>query len=273
MDLYNQTNKSAFLLMEAIEEEMTTSGDVLLYHGTLTGKDDVNIESFKKGIDVARGKGVGGQKAGFFVFGSQTQVRNHAISLVNPSFKKGEAVTGTPMVITLKFSKEDFNSENFDLDAEISYKRLINFFTVYWNKLLQKVPNKKIEFNTSEGQGYIDLGLSKFTSVEGRKLLGGEVLPRYQFIKLIGFINGEKYKWQGSTMMGASTTAEDGAIFDAVFHTLENYFPNETNKAEKILLNQILMKGGALKYVGAKKIIPFKIEVYEEKTKKWIDVR
>lgn len=114
-----------------------------LYHGTVVGKEQVNLRSFKsKGaMPMSGGYGQGG---GFFVYSDRNSARKQAVSISTgkgSSYRNDADNSGRPMVVTVEVTMEP---DQWDLDYELNYKLIMEYLLKNFDRVKDKLKSDHI---------------------------------------------------------------------------------------------------------------------------------
>lgn len=118
-----------------------------LFHGTNTGVNNSNIDSFKKNGINSGISGGHGQGHGFYAWTGDAAAKNHALQLVSKerSFVSNAVTDGMPMVV--KFVAGIHPSE-WEIDFELNYAVIRKF--IYDN--FDYIKNLALEFNVIDAE-------------------------------------------------------------------------------------------------------------------------
>ena len=210
----------------------------LLYHATLSGKDNSIVRSLSSGIDAKRSKGYG-QGAGFYLFDEKKRAIAHVQGLLEGKFDKQVPVEGEPIIVVVD---EPVTPVNFDIDYE-----------VYGQKFIEFMLDNKDFFNSVKDQ-LEGMHTSQITSfgVSSPKRI------RYE-LKTIGgrdvvVLHADTSR-TSLTPESTEISAERGAHIALIAANLSQSYPEKFLEFERLYLP----KATALKYTGPK-IQPLRIE-------------
>lgn len=114
-----------------------------LYHGTVTGREQYNLRSFKtKGASpMSGGYGQGG---GFFVYSDKNSARKQAVSISTgrgSSYRNDADNSGRPMVVTVETTMEP---DQWDLDYELNYRNVMEYLLKNFDRVKDKLKSDHV---------------------------------------------------------------------------------------------------------------------------------
>lgn len=129
--------------MEAKQMMMFSTRPRELYHGTVSGKDDSNLRSFKTKGAVSGISGGYGQGRGFFVYSDKNSARKQAVGIstgAGTSYRSSKE-SGRPMVVTVQSIMEP---EDWDLDYELNYKVVMDYLLRNFDAIKEKMQSDHV---------------------------------------------------------------------------------------------------------------------------------
>lgn len=207
-----------------------------LFHGTATGANNATLTSFKaNGVLPPSAESGHGQGGGFYLFSDFDSAARHAMSLKTKS-DAGTLTTladteGLPMVVQLNAS---MHPDDYDIDYEGNGRKIIAFIHDHANMFQNLLSGE---------QGGLERTFSR-PNADGVNMKG---------IKLGGI--GSLYDKGGDVM------PDEAAALSRIWRELKNHNP-EFDQAFKMAFFSDMKPGIAIKYVGDRKLNPYKIFVY-----------
>jgi hypothetical protein len=220
-----------------LKEDQKDSG--LLYHATLSGKNNEIVNSFiKNGADPTRAGGFG-QGKGFYLWSDKKDAQHYIKGLVHgmTGASKEEEVKGDPIIVVVD---TPITPQNFDIDYELYAKGFIGF--VENNLDYFKHHGEKLGIRTR----LLDKGLGidkKALNIPG----GSKMVARWD----------QRSSWESphqSEEYGIDVGI--GELLGAVAAKLHDFDPLKYEEFEKLALPT----ANAIKYNGEEKIWPLRIE-------------
>lgn len=115
-----------------------------LYHGTVTGRDNINLESFRKRGAMSGASGGYGQGKGFFVYTDKNSARKQAVGIstgMGASYRRDKENSGRPMIVTVEAVLEP---EDWDIDYELNYKNVMDYLLKNFDRVKEKLQSDHV---------------------------------------------------------------------------------------------------------------------------------
>ena len=204
------------------------------YHGTSSGENNENIESFKRGVNASIAQGYG-QGSGFYVWADKNDAIAHSRNFLSGS-------NGYPMIISVSCP---LSPENFDLDHEVMSSVTGQFIFGTWDSVFKRLP-----------EGSIQTEFGVISIADSKKNEGGTMT--FFFSRPDGRRKRKSYLPNTESDIGA------GQVFGSIFNSIQKNNPQAAVEFEKRAFQQVLSSGArvALKYVGAQTLPVSSIECF-----------
>lgn len=128
--------------LEARQMMLFSTAPRELYHGTVTGRNDANLKSFRSRGAVGMSKGYG-QSGGFFVYSSKESARRHAVGIATEkaSYRYHLDNSGRPMVVTVEAV---LDPDDWDIDYELNFKEVMEYLLKNFDAVKEKLQSDDI---------------------------------------------------------------------------------------------------------------------------------
>ena len=280
-----------WLIHEEHRYPSVAKGPFKLYHGTSTGKNNENVEEFRRGgaKPVGRGWGQGG---GFYAWTSLSQAKGHAKGALRGSFYTGAEHGGKPMVVVLQIPEIDF--EDWDIDLETHGGDLIAFASRNIKSLqkLGTIPiGKSLDYLKADAErgawddhdNWHSVDFSKFGTYHGGKQAA---IPVFRVPTKVGTdagdgepgVVGKTMGYEDPNFSSVEPTIgnTDALEFARSYYTFKDNFPEKHKRLEALWFNSEWKKSAlegkkalALKYTGSN-TLPVK-EIYVLEGDNWVE--
>ena len=293
----------SWLIHEEHRYPSVAKGPFKLYHGTSTGKNNENVEEFRRGgaKPVGRGWGQGG---GFYAWTSLSQAKGHAEGALRGGFTTGAEHGGKPMVVVLQIPEIDF--EDWDIDLETHGNDLIAFASRNIKSLqkLGTIPiGKSLDYLKADAErgvpaNSVQGGRDNWHSVDFSKFgtdHGGNkptAIPLLRVPMQVGTDGGDgepgvvgktmgytdpnytrqrKHIWGDMGETPNLLSSPDALEFARSYYTFKDNFPEKHKRLEALWFNSEWKKNKtlALKYTGSN-TLPVK-EIYVLEGDNWVE--
>lgn len=206
-----------------------------LYHGTNSGRNNVNVNQFKNGINTNKAHGYG-QGHGFYVFCDELSAKKHAFNIVNPQSNiTSQADTeGLPMIVSVIGY---LHPDNWDIDYENNKKAVFSFLWDHYEKF------QDLTFDSGYGQAKFD----------GKS-------DKYGFQK-IKYEDPEKYTSIGYNHDNPASDTGEATVISNIVKAFAAKDPQVVSAFKTIFFSN-LSPGMAIKYIGSNPLKISKMEIF-----------